>query len=242
MITTETPIGFSTGCLHKVEGVDIFSTDLLDQFRSLGCTAIELNALHEGHLDRLESLSPHDLRGFEYISLHGPAIDFTFKDDKATTETLDRIESLHQRLVFQSVVIHPDRVEDWSILEKYIDRIPFSVENMDIRKPVAKDIDDFDRFIQDQRYSVVIDLQHCLTNDSSHKLANDFLRIYSDRITHTHLSGYDKSQNHWPLFKTSQDELIRQARSVNKPIIIESTLLSLSELALEMGYIKNSCN
>lgn len=237
MSRLKVPIGFSTGCLYK-SGIDIFSADLLAYFRSIGCTAIELNALEEKHIDRLESLTREDVEGFAYVSLHGPALGITFTDDAQTRSILDRIVELHKKLTFQSIVIHPDRVQDWNVLDSYLDRIPLSIENMDNRKSVARDISEFNQFALDTRYSIVVDIQHCFTNDPSYNLANDFLETYNERITHVHLSGYDKVHHHWGLFRTRQQELVRQAHRSQKPIIIESRVLCVEELSCELDYVK----
>ena len=125
-------IGFSSGCLNKTH--DRLSPETFDIFRNIGCTAIELMWHLPEDISKLEELTKNDLKGFEYVSIHLPKSIFT--DINKTKKLLPQIEKVHKRLDFDSAVLHPDQISDWTFFQTTT--LPIAIENMDTRKKTAK--------------------------------------------------------------------------------------------------------
>jgi len=239
-------IGFSTGCLYK--NWNPVSKEAIEIIRSTGCDGIELCAGKVERIDRFDSISEEDLKGFEYISLHLPD-DIHYLNNSKTEKLLKKIFEIHKRIGFDCVVVHPDLVDDWEIFEKF--DLPLCVENLDILKKTGKSIKDMESFLSGRKFGMVLDLTHSYTSDSSMKLAENLYDNFADRIYEIHLSGYfvqdGDGQTHSSLFITKQEEILMSV-PLNKPVIIESVLFGYpdegraewakEQLKKELNYVK----
>lgn len=224
-------LGFSSGCLYKTH--DRIGREIFDIFRSPGCNAIELMFHDLADAPRIAEISKDELAGFEHVSLHAPKFDDL--SEKELEETLDLIEATHQRIGLDYVVIHPDTVSNWKVFSKY--SFPIAVENMDNRKEAYKDVADMEKLFSQVDVKMILDVNHCFSNDPTMKLAYDFIEAFRDRIVGFHLSGFETF--HDPLFKTQQQEIMDAVFDKNLPIIIESGCESVEDVEREYEYIKN---
>ena len=222
-------LGFSTGVLHKTHR----TKEALKKMRDLGYDTVELGFVNPARIEEgwLDELTKEDLEGFKYVSFHTPK--HNYGKNEGTYSFFKKVERIDQIRKLGLVVFHPDMVEDFSVLNE----VGFNValENMDNRKGSHKQPEDFDGiFSQDNKYKLVLDVNHIYSNDPSMGLAKDFYSKFKDRIAQIHLSGY--TGYHDPIFQTKQEEIIKAIQDFEVPIIIES-VLAPEDLEKERQYI-----
>jgi hypothetical protein len=223
-------IGFSSGCLHKThDGLDPATFDL---FRERGCGAIEVMIHRLSDVADFTKLKEADLHGFDYVSVHAPI--YKGEERGEYIKALEEIAKLHKKVGFKAVVLHPDMFDDFDFL-KYFD-LPFAFENMDNRKETCKDVESMREVFEEFNIPMVLDLNHCYSNDPTMKLADDLVVAFHDRIEEIHLSGFDTF--HDPLFKTKQGIILDAIPDTSLPIIIESVVDTVEDLNSELNYIK----
>jgi hypothetical protein len=225
-------LGFSSGCLYKTH--DGLAQETFDIFKKSGSNAIEIMCHGIADLPRLLEISPEDLRGFEHVSLHAPILGGTIPEAEMR-RVLGCIEEAHRKLGFAYVVIHPDTVTDWKIFTEFA--IPFAVENMDNRKKSCRNVEDLRKVFAQSDLGMVLDVNHCFSNDPTMQLASDLIAAFRERIVGFHLSGFETF--HDLLYKTQQQEILDAVFDTKLPIIIESGCELVTDVAKEYEYIKN---
>lgn len=229
MNNKEIKLGFSTGCLYK----DLEVKEAISVIKSLGCKYIELGFItserfFNGQLDRI---SEKDLEGFEYVSFHTPKLDYGNNAD--TKRFFEMMSDFSKRVKLDLVVFHPDMIEDFSIFENANFSIGF--ENMDNRKNSYKSVSDTETvMLRNNNFKLILDVNHCYSNDSSMRLAEEFYKKLGNKISQIHLSGFNGY--HDPLFETEQLEIIRSIQNFDVPIIVES-VVNPETIARERDYI-----
>lgn len=219
-------LGFSTGCLYKTH--ERVSKETFSSLRAIGCNALEVSCSDEQELEKmLTEIEVSDLVGFEYVSLHAPII--------TSLKTLELLEKVQHKFNFKKIVIHPDEIENWEVLKKF--NLPLAIENMDWRKEFGKYVDSMQAIFEKIDAPMVLDLNHCYTNDPSMLLAKEMADIFGGRIEEIHISGFE--QFHEPLFKTQQVEILQAIPDKRLPIIIESGCETIEEAKMEFEYVKN---
>lgn len=231
-------IGFTTGRFDKIS-----LEKKIDFFGKLGCTAIEVGWFNFEGFEKFDKLfSEVNLNQFSYRSMHAPVRIagelLVYQNDQTTREILEGIEKFIKKYQIQTVVLHPDRVKDWSVFEGC--SIPFAIENMDNRKEVGRTVKDLDEYFKLFNAGFVIDVNHVCCNDNTLKLFTDFFVNFQNRLKHFHLSGY--SEYHELLSETKQTAIIDLVKDKNLPIIIESTCESLADYENEYKYITDYLN
>lgn len=223
-------IGFSTGVLLN----DLSHKETLAFLHQLGCKVVELGYIRFERLSdgSVEELETSDFDGFDYVSIHAPKI--TYGKNKDTEFTLTQIKKIDKLRKLDAVVVHPDLVEDFSVLQDTGLNIAF--ENMDVRKAsfqTAKELDElttrfgFDKF--------VLDLNHVYTVDASMVMLDEFYELLGDRIVEIQISGYDKL--HDPLVETNQKEIVAGVRGRDIPVVDEAGKMSKETVKQELEYI-----
>lgn len=223
-------IGFSTGALYKrcnaAEAIKIFKENGVSVLELAGFFGVDaIRAADEAAFAKL-------LQGFKYISLHAPKIEYGA--NKETKEFFDGINKINALRKLDLVVIHPDCVKDFNVFNE-VD-FPVAFENMDNQKASFQYPEEFKEIISsNDKFSVVLDINHIYTNDKTMKIGNDFHKEFEGRISQYHLSGFEVL--HDPLFKTKQKNIIDAVLNKDIPIVIESVVAS-DEVKLELEYIK----
>lgn len=228
-------LGFHAGTRHSV-----FLKDKLRIYKELGSEAIELGMVDANDEERWKtiiSIEPEDLKTFKHISVHAPAGDFLYRDSEETHKILKKLEELYKKINFTHAVIHPDRVEDWSIFKQY--SFPIAVENMDDRKTSFRDVESMSKFFEKVDLPMVLDLNHCYTNDRTMELAWKFFSDFSDRIKEVHLSGYTEDEIHESLHKTLQVNIMEPLVGKDIPVILEGAIKDDGDLIREYEYVKD---
>jgi phosphopantetheinyl transferase (holo-ACP synthase) len=216
-------IGFSTGCLYR-EGMSY--EKMLNFYKSLGASAVELGF---NRLKALNEFEPNQkivkaLKPFDYVSIHAPFVEFTYKKDKKTDEVLDKLEVICKKLPVKTVVMHPDVVRDFSYLTNR--NLPIAFENMDLKKTFGERIEDM-RELEKYGFGFVLDLQHAYENDSSMRIVNGLIRVMGNKIRQIHISGQTENESHIATHAADNKEAIIKAltKSPKAPIICEGVLV-----------------
>ena len=236
----EIQLGFSTGCLYES---GLHERKKLELVAAAGCKVVELGFVKLAdflgkQLAQFAVLTTADFAPFDYVSLHAPI--YAYGHDKQTERIFNLIRNFHISIGFLDLVIfRPDTVQDFSVFENR--GFPVAFENMDNRKPKCKTPPEMlDIFSQIEDARMVLDVNHAFTmdiDDAECRLTSDFWQKLYPWIDQIHLSGYAPPEhNHWPLFKTKQDFIIRSIENFTKPIIIES-VLTPDELAQERDHV-----
>lgn len=225
-------IGFSSGCLYKTH--DPLDPVTIDIFKKHKCNAIEIMIHRVSDIDKFKKLKTSDIEGFGYTSIHAPI--YKGEGIKEYVGVIQAIAEMHTKVIFNTVVLHPDMFDDFSFLERF--DLPFAVENMDNRKMTCKDVESLQQFFNKFDMPMVLDVNHAFTNDPTMKLAEDLVGSFRPRIEEIHLSGFNSF--HDPLYKTKQKLIIDAIPDINLPIIIESGLDSVEEVDIELNYIMQS--
>lgn len=224
-------LGFSTGCCYRT--IDPKSKEITDIIAKTECNAIELCFVKIERLDT--KISKNDVKRFSYLSIHAPTDDIIYKDNEETKIILDKLEALNKNLGSSYVVFHPDTINDFSIFKKYNFNAVF--ENMDNRKKSLQTVDEFKiLFEKYPKLNMVLDLNHCLSNDNTFRLAYDFWNNLKDKIKYFHISGFIDNYHH-PLFNSNQDFIIDFIKNKNLPIIVESLFDNKNDFEKEISYI-----
>lgn len=230
-------LGFSTGCLYETH--DPLSSETFGVYRKIGANAIEINCHYMSQAPKLLELKPEDLKGFRWISIHAP--NFDRYDTNSMIEfrkTLDIFEEFSKKVRVNAIVFHPDQIGEWAIFENYT--FPVFIENMDWRKEIGKYVESMQDIFEKADAPMVLDLNHCYTNDPTMHLAHDMIDAFRDRIMEIHVSGFE--QYHEPLFKTGQRDILEGVFDQHLPIIIESVCESVGDAKKEFEYVKNYLN
>ena len=230
-------LGFTTG---KITTISLF--EKVNLFRKLGCNAIELSILDINRFENFKEILPAlDLLSFSFRSVHAPCFRLDgdkktkifYKDDEQTRNILDKVSWLTENAKADLVVFHPDLVEDWSVFKEF--NFPLAVENMDWTKNKYKSVEDIKKLFETVDASMVLDINHCFTNDQTNKLAKEMLFAFNERIKEIHLSGFNRY--HEPLYQTKQETIINLITRRDVPVILEGFCQTVDEYEKEFQYI-----
>lgn len=225
-------IGFSTGVLYRV--LDKFSPEAFEVYANSGSDLIEICWNNLGETDRLMNAVPF-AKNYSRKSIHLPS-DVRYTTDDVTRSVLDKTLELYQAIGAELVVVHPDLIECTDLFDQY--PMTFAAENMDNRKKAFKNVEDMKKFFDDHdSWGMVLDVNHCFSNDPSMKLADEFIAAFHDRIKQIHASGY--TGYHEPLYQTKQEIILEAAKKVDVPIVIESIFETVDDVKTEFNYVTN---
>ncbi len=235
-------IGFGTGSLYK--NVNPISKEAVRLVKTSECNAIELFIGFVERMDFLPNILRQDVQDFDYISLHAPD-NFAYENNKKTKDLLEKLRQAHERLESKRIIIHPDCVRDFEVLDN--SGLPFCFENHDNLKSSYRTVEDMEKLFLDNQKPMILDITHAYIVRGM-RLTNFLYNRFQDRIEQFHLSGYkiheDDGQQHYPISVTRQNEILTSF-PLRKPIIIESVFPkyeSIKELEqamrIEIDYIK----
>ncbi len=235
MVNSKMIIGLSSGNFYRIfsQEKEDFLVEDISRIREKEYRAIEINVLSTDLLDFLLTREI-EFSPFSYISLHCPEIF----NNKEGEKTMEKISLFTEKYRIDNLVFHTDKLKELKILKKF-SYLPISLENMDSEKKEGKTVQEFQKIFREYDFGLTLDLQHCYTNDRSMKNALEFQKLFGERITEYHLSGFDRNFNHYPLFKTEQNIIIRSLLKKDIPIIIESTFDDYNDDKKEVDYIKS---
>jgi endonuclease IV len=227
-------LGFNSGAARKI--AKPISNEMIELIFNSGANAIELSVQK---LDRIAGLADLDLRllkKFRYVSIHLPNI--MYKNDSETINVISQINSFCERTRIDLLVLHPDFVEDWDVIQKF--NVNVAIENMDNRKNSGKTPEEIQILTQEHNLDFVLDINHVFTVDPTMNLREKFLNLLGERLREFHVSGYSKEFIHMPISESKQDFLLKGLLK-KVPIILESSFnleCSPEKMKQEVEYIK----
>lgn len=232
-------IGFRTGPWTK-SGIPFEKRVAF--FHSIGANAIELSFLSPEKF--LEFTIPdriiEEIRKYDYITMHAPAIDMLYKRDPSTYKILEKLQQLCENLPIKGIVLHPNTIDDFSVLEET--GLPFLIENMDSKKTFGTHPEHIEKLKQEHDFDFVFDVQHAYENDSSMKLAKEIIDVMGNRLKHMHVSGCTKSSYHAPIYKSDNKQSITGILElgINVPKILEAVFYKdlLQSASKELSFVR----
>ncbi|MFH1065319.1 MAG: hypothetical protein V1734_02325 [Nanoarchaeota archaeon] len=238
-------IGFSTGAMH----MSYFPIEERAKvFRQAGANAIELSfgtfcALKDFNLTDglLETLSKYDL-----ATIHAPWTQGV-RYDKNSKEVINKLKEICSEISgsgknVYGVVVHPNTIDDYSLLEK--SGLPFLIENMDSKARCGTRPNEFEKLKKDYNFGFVLDLQHAYVHDPSMQLAHELMEVMGERIKEFHVSGQLKEDTHVLLHQADNSNMIRGMLRNDIPIILEGKVTGNIKGAVEeeLNLIKKLLN
>lgn len=229
-------LGFSTAFIDKISFLE-----KMNFFAKLGCNAFEVNLYDFERVEIMDKdLKNFDLSQFVYRAIHSPSLfegkNVIFDNDDFTKKILERTKIFSDKFNFDTFVVHPTAIKDFSIFSQF--DLPVAFENEDSRnKNRYRSLDDMKKLFSAHDVDMVLDVNHCFTNDKTMQLAEDMKREFGTRVKHVHLSGF--ASYHEPLFQTKQTEIVDSVINFDHPIIIESVCETLADHEAEYNYIKD---
>lgn len=215
-------VGFTTGSLYLS---NLTCEEIIRLYSSLGADAIELSFLAP---KELMHFNPSDetkeiIRGFKHVSIHAPCKGINY-NSKDSGEVISRLTELCSELPIEGIVLHPDTVEDFYMLDK--SNLPFLIENMDKRKKYGTLPEQIKELKEKYNFGFVLDVQHAYEHDSKMNLARELIDVMGDRLKHMHVSGQNETESHVPTHyatnRRSIAEILRLELKV--PKILEGVL------------------
>jgi len=160
-------IGIGTGCFYK--NIEPISRRAIALVRASGADGIELCAAHVDRIRQLESIPKKDLQEFQYKSLHVPSNIF-YSNDRFTRELLMRISRIQDEFNFNRIIMHPNTIKDWRVLDDF--PLPFGFENID--KDYGSEVKDLKEVLMIANGLMVLDITHAFIKDETLELAKEF--------------------------------------------------------------------
>lgn len=241
----QNPICFSTGSVYK------FCPDhnkRITKIREFNPDGVELCFAHlASFLDFV--ISEENLKylhSLQYVSIHSPVIEITYRDDRKTKEILAKIEKIYKQVGASNVVFHSTMMEDVGVLKNY--NFTASLENLDFRADQmqsAKEVKE--KLGQHPNLKLTFDFAHAFGLDPNS--IPDFVEELKDKIVEFHVAFLDKDignrpSYHWFLHKNDSEQLRSLLKHLNDPevpIVIESTAAEEHEvdwLRDEIEYLR----
>ncbi len=225
------PIGFSHGVAYKV--TDVSKPETIEALHRIAPNLVEVNAHRIEQFDGIMSIV-EAVKSFVHRTLHMPCY-FNYGQNSLTVPILKKSAALYKEISAELALVHPDLVSDWGVFEG--SQMVLAVENMDCRKQSYRNIEDMKKFFDGHdKWKMVLDLNHCFANDPTMQLAQGFIDAFKPRIGEIHLSGF--AGFHEPLFRTKQLNILDYCKQLpGVPIVIESVMESMDDLAREYDYV-----
>jgi hypothetical protein len=234
-------MGFSTGCMHNL---GISYNDSLNNYSSFPVEAIELSFAVPNDLFKF---NPNKyflnlIKLYGYASIHAPWKGIRYGKNEETGNVVKGLTKLCEDFYVDGIVIHPDVVDDFFVLEK--SNLPFLIENMDIRKKLGIKPEEFERFKRDYSFGFVLDIEHAYEHDPSMNMAKELIEVMGDRLRHLHVSGQDfKTKYHSLIYDADNKEEITKILRIKKdvPWILEGILSQdfEEEIKRELEFLGN---
>jgi len=225
-------IGFTHRVLYRVMNCN--TDEALNIYKNSGAQIIEIILQELKEAPDLNDIK-NEIKKFSRRSIHLPA-DRHYNNNEAAINFLNKLVEYYSANDFELALVHPDVVDDWAVFDNY--KVNWAVENMDSGKSSYKNVGEFEEFFKNHPgWKLVLDINHCFTNDPSLESARMFIERLGDKIAEIHLSGYKVL--HEPLFLTGQNNFIDLCANLKAPIIIESIFDAVSDVKKEYDYVSN---
>lgn len=234
-------IGFNNGIFYRTN-IDRYSQKNIDAISLPETNTVELFCCNVFDLHTLAKEEVTKYKHFTYFTLHAPASNTIYKEDSHTYKRLEEIQKIHEKFPLQNIVLHADTIQNTKPFTQF-NHLPWSIENMDHRKPKGQSIHDIQKLMDQYSFNLTLDIQHCAEHDPSGKLATQFQETFFDKIVEYHISGNKGLQEehpHYPLYKTQQREILSQIQKKDALCILEGTFDYLDGPTKEIEFLKKN--
>ncbi|MBU1178082.1 hypothetical protein KJ903_02580 [Patescibacteria group bacterium] len=242
----QNPICLSTGSVH--EFVPDFN-ERITKVREFKPDGVEICLARPTELLGFEITSENlkYLLGLEFVSIHAPVIDITYRNDELSRKVLAKVEKLSQQIGARNVVFHRKEMEDPQILNDY--NFIASLENLDFRSPgCMQNVAEVEKELaKDNNLKLTFDFAHAFSIDPNS--ISSFVKEFRDKIVEFHVAFLDQDTSgrpsyHWFLYKNDSEQIrsfLKFLDNPNIPIVIESTAAEpeeMSWLGEEIEYLR----
>lgn len=234
------PISISTGCLHRLSED---RNKMVRELQKFSLSGVELSFNQPRHLltfnidkDNLEYLQT-----LKFNSIHAPAKDIIYGDNKTCKKVLQKISELYVKINAKNVVFHKNEIEDYSLIIN--SKFASSIENDDWRKPnngieYIKNL--LDKY---KELKLTFDFAHAMTVSPID--IPEYLDYFKGRLAEIHISIInEKTKRHDFMYKNDSEKLkglTRLLKVSSAPLVLECAVLDFKDvdsLKKEMEYIK----
>lgn len=208
-------LGFSTGCLHKTR---YSLNERIELYHLAGANALEIGlaSIEELQDFNLTSKLAQNIKKFDYLSIHVPW-GMKYNSDLQTKLVIEKLKVLCALLPIDGIVIHPDLIEDFSVLER--SGLPFLMENENnAREKFGQKPEDFEKLASDYDFGFVFDTQHAFECNQNISYSRKLLEIMGDRLRHMHVSGCTEDKSHSPVHLSDNKEQILKILKIKKDL------------------------
>lgn len=233
-------VGFTTGSLYRSE---IAFEDRIKLYSSLGADAIELGFATPKELFQFNpSKEAIDaVKKIGHVSIHAPWKKIRYNTDSTSGEVIAALSRLCGKMPINGIVVHPDTVEDFTVLEKT--SLPFLIENMDSRKKYGTHPEHIRELKEHYHLDFVFDVQHASEHDSTMNLAKELVEVMGDRLKHMHVSGHNEFERHIPVHLAANRKSIAEILKLGLkvPKILEGIIFDNFEATIknELNYVRS---
>jgi len=208
-------------CTGNISRTGITWNEAIDFIKKLDVRGIEIMMASKEHLYNF-NLSKNNIKfvkNLDYISIHFPFADRILK--KEINGCLDKTYKIYKRIGAKNVIIHPNILDDLSILKNYDMKV--SLENLrSIKNITLEDMKQI--FTKFQNLSFCLDISHAFSF-SKYETSN-LMKAFGKKLTEIHFSGSRENKDHISIREVMQDfiESIQPIKNSNVPVVIEEGL------------------
>jgi len=234
------PISISTGCLHRLSED---RNKMVRELQKFSLSGVELSFNQPRHLltfdidkDNLEYLQT-----LKFNSIHAPAKNIIYGDNKTCKEVLRKISELYVKINAKNVVFHKNEIEDYSLIIN--SKFTSSIENDDWRKP-KNGIEYIKNLLDEHReLKLTFDFAHAMT--VSPVDISEYLDYFKGRLAEIHISIINQeTKRHDFMYKNNSEklkDLTQLLKVASVPLVLECAVLDFKDidsLKREIEYIK----
>lgn len=229
-------IGISTGCFYKIMEDANNSIEIIKEITD----GIELMFQNNEGIKNFD-IDPKRLKDFEYISIHSSNESYAYKSDLKTRGLLYTLSNISKRYGVKNIVFHSSDIKDHDAIDGY-DFVP-CIENDSHKEdtiPIVKEM-----LSKNKNLRMVFDIAHAMCTIKPEYVLNDIKKL-EDKINEFHFSITNNKISHNFLHQAYLDksakDVIRYARDLDKPIILEITIQKEEDINLllkEIEFIKS---
>ena len=217
------PVGLSTGALFSS---NLSLQERLNLYHGVGSQGVEimLATRDEAYRCTLSEELEKSVCRFAPVTIHAPMIGLRYNNDDDTKALLWHLGDLCKYLPIVGIVVHPDLVDDFTVLEK--SGLPILIENMDRRKTCYTKPGDIERLAKDYNFGFCMDVQHIWEHDPSMVMADDMRAAMGDRLRQMHVSGCTATEIHYPTFLAENKDAIVKVleKRITVPKVLEGLI------------------
>lgn len=226
-------LGLCSGSLHKCFGNDLAKFVLFCEKNCIFDIEITLRQAEE--IDQL-NFSPNILSFLEKCSFKSLHFPFKEKVNRENKAILDKIYALYDKYNFNHITVHPNMVDDFSLLKNK--RYNISIENVKPKRDF--DIDKIRHVLDENKhFGFVLDTSHAF-GYGDEKVPVLF-QEFSGECDLVHLSDLDHNLFHIAP-ETRKNIMVNLLNKINCPVFVEVSVNNEDAVAEEIKILQQYFN